>query len=81
MPTPESLIVRAKSILGWGADNEDKYEEWRKLTQSNLRLNNIQGITRPGKEQFDAVVKLRSREKDSQTLVSNYCIPKQQVRG
>jgi hypothetical protein len=56
MPTPESLIARAKSLLGWGADNEDRYQEWRDLTQAYLRLHDIQGITRPGKDQFDLAV-------------------------
>ncbi|KAF8417593.1 hypothetical protein EV426DRAFT_622692 [Tirmania nivea] len=56
MPTPKSLISRAKSCLGWGADNEDKYEEWRELTQSYMRLHEIVGITNPGKQQFDAAV-------------------------
>jgi len=56
MPTPESLISRAKSILGWGADNEDKYEEWRDLTQSYMRLHEIHGITKPGRDKFDDAV-------------------------
>jgi len=56
MPTPESLISPAKSILGWGADNEDKYQLWRDLTESHMWTYQIHGVTKPGRDIFDAAV-------------------------